>query len=79
MGEGNCYVLCRVHHQITGMSSLRLTYLNSLGLPGVNVGDSVVLFLMESDSFNVVKHTQEMGLNGMGVRSLSEDFKKGGV
>ena len=54
-------------------------YLNSLGLPGVNVGDSVVLFLMEGDSFNVVKHTQEMGLDGMGIWSLSEDFKEGGV
>ena len=43
------------------------------------MGDSVILFLMEGDSFNVVKHAQEMGLDSMGVRGLSEDFKEGGV
>ena len=42
------------------------SYLNSLRLLGVNVGDSVILFLMEGDSFDVVKHAQEMGLDGMG-------------
>ena len=31
------------------------------------MGDSVVIFLMEGDSFNVVKHAQEMGLDGMGI------------
>ena len=43
------------------------------------MGDSVVLFLVEGDRFDVVKHAEEVGLNGVGVRGLSENLKEGGV
>ena len=45
----------------------------------MNVCDPVILFLMEGDSLDVVKDTQEVGLDGVGVRSLPKDLKQGWV
>ena len=43
------------------------------------MGDAVIIFLMEGDSFDIVKQTQQMGLNGMGVRSLAKDLQEGRI
>lgn len=34
---------------------------------------------MELDSFNVVKHIQQMGLDGVGVRCLTQNLQQGGI
>lgn len=34
---------------------------------------------MELDSFNVVKHIQQMGLDGVGVRCLAQDLQQSRV
>lgn len=34
---------------------------------------------MESDTFDVVKDVEQVGLDGVGVRSLAEDLQQGRV
>lgn len=34
---------------------------------------------MELDSFNVVKHVQQMGLDGVGVRCLAQNLQQSGI
>ena len=38
------------------------TYFNSFWFFGVNVSDPVILLIMECDSFNVIKYTEEVSL-----------------
>lgn len=37
------------------------------------------MFLMEFDSLNVVKHRQQVSLDGVGVTGLTQDLKQGRV
>ena len=54
-------------------------YLNGLRFSGVDVGDTIILLFMEGNFIHIVKHTQQVCLDGVRVRGLSQDFKEGGV
>lgn len=51
-------------------------YLNSFWLSGVYVSDAIVLFLMEGHRLDVVKHTQKVCLDSVGIRCLSQNLEK---
>ena len=55
------------------------SHLNSLSLRRVTGQNDVVKLLVELHSLNVVKHGQQVGLDGVGVTSLTKDLQKGGV
>lgn len=54
-------------------------YLNGFWFPGVDVSDAIVFLLVEGDSLDVVKDAQQVGLDGVGVRGLSENLKESRV
>lgn len=37
-------------------------YVNGLGLPGVYLGDAVIVFIVEGHGLDVIEHTQQMSL-----------------
>ena len=43
------------------------------------MGDPVIILLMKIDRLNVVKDTEEVSLDSVGVRSLSQDLQEGRV
>lgn len=56
-----------------------ITYINSFVFWGVNGQNLVVEFFVELYSLEIVKHWQQVGLDGVGVASLTQDFQQSGV
>ena len=45
----------------------------------MNVSDPVILLLVESDSLDIVKYAEQVGLDGVRVGGLPEDLEEGRV
>lgn len=58
---------------------LNTTYINSFIFWGVNGQNLVIEFFVELDGLEVVKHGQQVGLDGVGVAGLTQDLQQGGV
>ena len=43
------------------------------------MSDSIVVLLVECNSLHVVKHTQQVCLDSVGIRRLSQNLKQGWV
>lgn len=56
-----------------------ITYINSFVFWGVNGQNLVVEFFVELYSLEIVKHWQQVGLDGVGVASLTQDLQQSGV
>lgn len=56
-----------------------LTYLDGLPFWGIDGQDFVIFFLMELDSFGVIKDTEQVRLNGMRITGLPKNLKQGWV
>ena len=67
-------------HTHTNKAAIALSsHLNGLRFSGVDVGDAIILLFMEGNFIHIVKHTQQVCLDGVRVGGLSQDFKEGGV
>ncbi len=67
---------------VTGMwnrDQILHAYLNSFWFSGKDVSDSVIVLLVEGYGLDVVKDAQQVSLDGVGVRRLSENLQEGRI
>ena len=73
------YSTCNINQTKANNQTNKQTYVYDLSLWGLDGQDAVVILLVEPDGLGVVKDAEEMSLDGVGVRRLTQDLQKGGV